>query len=224
MRSTAQIICLTNPEEKFPHSSVQVVTTQRSPVIAMKLDDKHLSSLQVLAEEDKSLSIHHHTATVTQLEQAYQSLSNISKNKNRWNKLKLEEKMAIEHYKLSIIKAVEKNIREKLHIEAEIQKQVQQNKIAWWRYLLFGFLVTMTIVPAGFGIYLGLNELLALIPGMSEIGVQVTSAFAALIECLMFYSIMKPFMQNALNIHPEQSLQELTQGYNDRLDTMERLN
>lgn len=203
---------------------IEITLDAELQTLIMNLNAWHAQRIPLPVYEDKENNETTFSVSLTELERIFTLLSELSEDRSEWSRLKKEEKLAIEQYKLLIMQAVEKNLHERFKIERKQREEQQaQPKKSYWRYALFGLLVAVEIVPACFGCFLGVNQLLSLLPGIDNAFMQALSAGATLLEAFTYYATMKPF-RRYVGLKPPQAHDAMVHAYETRLNTMDEIN
>jgi hypothetical protein len=162
-----------------------------------------------------------------ELEDQFRQLTKRTQNKKAYNLLSEQEKIQIEKDKLAIMlkaqTAMEKRYGKPTKKPSD---DLKTPKAAWWRKLLFGFLMIIDIALMTVGGYLGSLELLGLLaPHLASIAVSIIALSATGIEAVMMYAIFKPMLQEGLKIPRAPSSKEtLAEKHDKKINALENMN
>lgn len=133
------------------------------------------------------------------LEQALAQLQAINHIEQE-HTIQASDKLLLKKYKLAIIKSFEQHLQVLSQVPV---KRKKKTKVRWpfLRRFGFSFLLAIGLIMDGSGSFLGSQELIQLIPGVSSpIALTVGVAFS-LINSALFYSFEASMLKQAMGIH-----------------------
>jgi hypothetical protein len=138
-------------------------------------------------------------ATVDEIEKELTTLAEMSSDQDFWLALSEEEKTSFESYRFSLMKSIQDTIQEVHHLPQKvIEKPIEAPSS--YRWILFGALMALELVPMLWGGFLGLTELFSTIPWLSSFAISTVSLLMCGVESFLFYAVMSPLLKEALGL------------------------
>lgn len=195
--SSATIIQNLSSIDQFPSTPSISIPLQIKPVLKNEiakfkntyaLSNKKLFDTLIFSEEN---------ITINDLTNCYRSLCLLENNQF----INEQDKLIIEKYKLAIIKSVASYLDQfELYKKEVIEKELANTKWKFLKLMLFSFLsVSGLLMNASWNI-LGTQQLLTLIPGISNPLSIMISIFLSGINSLLFLAFDAALLRNALGV------------------------
>lgn len=198
-----------------------------SPVETLKLtldvplqNNLNLLNQRLAKLKQSKLMIYNGETSIEALNKTYRELSEL--NKSKALALSLEEKLAIEDYKLAIMRAIQADLFLK-YGRKEKEVEISPPKAAW-RYIVFGLLLVLNLIPMAVGNFVGVNNFLSSVPGCTQAMSYLVSSLVCLIEAFSSYSFLGPLLKNTLGIRGEETPSELLVKLNDKCSVTKSIN
>ena len=164
------------------------------------------SSSQSISDQDlKSLNQEGSVVPLEKLQKFYADSLELNSSQRE------ADKIAVEERRLKIMKKMLSQLPKKAEIEQkpeEVALPASSTTVLKkrWAKPLFIFLMLFNVLFMAIGGFLGMQEVLADIPGLSVLAANLISACFAMCECAMSYSISGPYVKKGLGI-PEEAIE-----------------
>jgi hypothetical protein len=159
------------------------------------------------------------TLGIPQLKAKYRSLCIPANSK---------ERVALEQQKLTLIKAIDNKIRTEVSLRPTVANQEppapsKLKKMSW--KALYYFLLLFGLFEDTAGSYLASTALLALLPGLFNPFIMITSILYTVLGCILFYAYEVSFLKDALGIpYTNSNAHQLLVTYSEQLKAIKTIN
>lgn len=140
--------------------------------------------------------------------------------------LSSREKIRCEEEKLEIFQRLESHLKKLLVVSEKVaEKKVKKKRFMSLRKGFYGFLLFFGLIEDSIGSFLFAQNLLILIPKITNPLVLLGSVIIMLINSILFYAFEASILKSALGIAgSSKQRRHLIQIYNDKVDSLENIN